>query len=124
MQTRPLYQPTIETTVVSQPKARINLNSMGNTPVNSSTSSPAGSFGGGMIRNSDFLMPIPAYSRPLSNSPSSYTTSPILPPPEPFAHGSLHQLPAAYNIPSSNGHTTNFPSSKNNFQSSMVRIMT
>jgi len=139
---RPLYQslspskPTMETTGVPS-KARINLNSVGNTPTNSSTSSSAGSLGS-MIRHSDFIMPNPAYSKPLSqplsNSPSSYTTPPILLS-ESLSHGSLHQLPNA-NIPSYNGHTTTgLHSLKNNsqekyqsyiqgdFPSSMVKII-
>jgi hypothetical protein len=132
---RPLYQssqPITETSVVPSPKARIHLNSMGNTPTNSSTSSSAGS-----LRHSDFLIPNSAYLKPhpqpLSHSSSSYTTPPILLS-ESLSHGSLHQLPAA-NIPPYNGHTTGLPSSKNHsqdkyqsstlrdFQSSMVRII-
>jgi hypothetical protein len=90
---RPLYQssslsqPTTITTVSS--KGRNILNSMGNTPTNSSTSSSAASLGGTIrhpnVRHSDFLTPNPAYStappppphtsQPLSNS-SSYTTPP------------------------------------------------
>jgi hypothetical protein len=123
---RPLYQSpsnTIPTITPAVPtKARINLNSMGNTPTNSSTSSSAGSLGG-MIRHSDFLMPYPAYS-----IPSSYPTPPILFS-ESLSHGSLHQLPAA-NMPSYNGRTTGFPfqqkyssSMQGDFQSSMVRII-
>jgi hypothetical protein len=116
---RPLYQssqPIMEPTGVTS-KARINLNSVGNTPVNSSTSSSAGSLGG-MIRHSDFLMSNSAYSKPhpqpLSNSSSSYTTPPILLS-ESLSHGSLHQLPAA-NIPSYNGHITGLSSLNNNSQ--------
>lgn len=124
---RPLYQsssilqPTPEittaTTTAVPSKARINLNSIGNTPTNSSTSSSAGSLGG-MIRHSDFLMSNSAYSnlvpQPPSNS-SSYTTPPILLS-ESLSHGSLHQLPSA-NIPSYNGHTsTGMSSLKNNSQ--------
>ena len=112
-------QPNIITTATTIPtKVHINLNSMGNTPVNSSTSSSAGSLGGGMVRHSDFLTPNPAYpippSQPLSNSSSPYPTPPILFS-ESLSHGSLHQLPAA-NIPSYNGRTMGLPSSTNNFQ--------
>ncbi len=125
---RPLYQSSqtpVETTVVPS-KARINLNSMGNTPTNSSTSSSAGSLGG-MIRHSDFLTLIPAYLKPLpqplSHSSSSYTTPPILFS-ESLSHDSLHQLPTA-NIPSYNGSTNGLPSSKTNsqdkYQSSIQR---
>jgi hypothetical protein len=131
-------QPIMEPTGVTS-KARINLNSMGNTPVNSSTSSSAGSLGG-MIRHSDFLMSNPTYSKPpppptqpLSNSSSSYTTPPMLLS-ESLSHGSLHQLPAP-NIPSYNGHITGLSSLNNNsqekyqsaiqgdFHSSMVKII-
>ncbi|CAF2819700.1 unnamed protein product [Rotaria sp. Silwood2] len=132
---RPLYQSTSQpmtttttittaatTTTSAVPlKARINLDSMGNTPTNSSTSSSAGSLGG-MIRHpnvhhSDFLTPNPAYptlsSQPLSKS-SSYIAPPILLS-ESLSHGLLHQLPSA-NIPSYNGRTTSLASSTNNFQ--------
>ena len=90
---RPLYQ----SSSISQPtsstvptKGRTVLNSMGNTPTNSSTSSSAASLGGTIrhpnVRNSDFLVPNPAYStappphttttsQTVSNS-SSYTTPP------------------------------------------------
>ncbi len=123
---RPLYQTTTETTVVPS-KARINLNSLGNTPINSSTSSSAGSLGG-VIRHSDFLLPNPTYSKPLPNV-SSYATSPIL-----LSESLSHQLSTA-NVPSSNGHTTGLISSKNtsqekyqssiqgDFHSSLVRII-
>jgi len=114
-----ISQPSTETTIGVPSKARINLNSMGNTPTNSSTSSSAGSLGG-MIRHSDFLMSNSAYSnlipQPPSNSSSSlYPTPPILLS-ESLLHGSLHQLSSA-NIPSYNGHTTTGMSSlKNNPQ--------
>jgi hypothetical protein len=132
---RPLHQSSqliTEPTVVPTLKARIQLNSMGNTPTNSSTSSSAGSF-----RHSDFVIPNPAYSKPhpqpTSSSSPPYPTPPILLS-ESFSHGSLHKLPIA-NIPSYNGHTTGLPSSKNNsqdkyqssiqrdFQPGMVRII-
>jgi hypothetical protein len=134
---RPLYQSSQPITTTAAPsKARIILNSMGNTPTNSSTSSSAGSLGGMIrhsnIRHSDFLVPNPAYSQPLSNS-SSYRTPPILLS-ESLSHGSLHQLPIA-NIPSYNGCTNTLTSSTNNsqekyrssrkgdFHSSMVRLI-
>lgn len=117
---RPLYpssmsQPSTEPTIGVPSKARINLNSMGNTPTNSSTSSSAGSLGG-MIRHSDFLMSNSAYPNLIPNTSSSpYPTPPNLLS-ESLSHGSLHQLPSA-NIPSYNGHTTTGMSSlKNNPQ--------
>ena len=131
---RPLNQPTTKattttaattttttTTTVAPLKARINLDSMGNTPTNSSTSSSAGSLGGMInpshISYSDFLVPNPAYqtlpSQSLSNF-SSYKTLPILLS-ESLSHGSLHQLPAI-NSSSYNLHTTGLTSSINNFQ--------
>jgi hypothetical protein len=129
---RPLYQssqPITEPTVVPSLKARSHLNSMGNTPINSSTSSSAGS-----LRHSDFLISNSAYSKPYpyphpqpTSASSSYPIPPILLS-ESLSHGSLHQLPAA-NIPSYNGHATGLPSLKNNSQdkyhsqSSMVRII-
>lgn len=148
---RPLYQSSSPTTAQSGPmsnttvptipsKARINIDSMGNTPTNSSTSSSAGSFGSMMrhsnILQSDFITPNPAYptlaSQPLPNS--SFFMKPSMPPSEPLSHGSLHQLSAA-NIPSYNGRATSLTSSTNTFQqpypsstqrdfhASMVRII-
>ena len=113
---------TTTTTTTSAPsKARINLDSMGNTPTNSSTSSSTGSFGGMIypshIRYSDFLIPNPAYQTPSSQSLSkfsSHTTFPTLLS-ESLSHGSLHQLPAA-NCSSYNEHATDLTSSINNFQ--------
>jgi hypothetical protein len=85
---RPLYQSSQPITTTVSSKGRNILNSMGNTPTNSSTSSSAASLGGTIrhpnVRHSDFLTPNPAYStapppshtsQPLSNS-SSYTTPP------------------------------------------------
>ncbi|CAF0986323.1 unnamed protein product [Rotaria sp. Silwood1] len=119
--TAPAAITTTTATVAVPLKARINFDSMGNTPTNSSTSSSAGSLGG-MIRHpnvhhSDFLTPNPAYptlsSQPLSNSASYITPRMLLS--ESLSHGSLHQLPSA-NIPSYNGRTTGLTSSTNNFQ--------
>jgi len=112
---RPLYQSpppnTITTTTTIPTKTRIN--SMGNTPTNSSTSSSNVSVGG-MIRHSDFLTPNPTYPTP----PILFSES--------LSHGPLHQLPAA-NI---NGRsiamtlsTNNFQQKYSDFQPSMVRII-
>jgi len=122
---RPLYQSSLQpvtmTTAVVPSKARISLNSMENTPTNSSTSSSAGSHGGRLrhsnIQHSDFLTPNPPYPtpplQPVSNSPS-YITPPILLS-QSLSHGSLHQLPAA-NSPSYNERTTGLTSSTTNFR--------
>jgi len=127
---RPLYQSSstqpISTTVPS--KARIILNSMGNTPTNSSTSSSAASLGGTIrhpnVRHSDFLVPNPAYStppppptsQPLSNSSSSYTTPPstsiLLS--ESLSHGPTHRLANTNNTSLYNGRSTGLTSSTNN----------
>ena len=111
---RPLYQSsssqltaaatTPPTTVPA--KARIILNSVGNTPSNTSTSSSAGSLGGTIrhqnVRHSDFLMPNPAYSTPIpppTSQPLSNSSSYAVPQSTPISysealsHGSLHRLP-------------------------------
>lgn len=109
----------------SPSKARIILNSMGNTSSNSSTSSSAASLAG-MNRQSnacqsDFLVPHPAAhlippaaapSQSLSNS--SYTTPPMLLS-ESLMHGSLHRLPAVENA-LYNEHPTGLAFSSNNAQ--------
>lgn len=119
---RPLYQSSslsqpISTTVPSKP--RTILNSMGNTPTNSSTSSSAASLGGTIrhpnVRHSDFLVPNPAYSlappphtsQALSNS-STYTTPPStsLLLSESLSHGSSHRLPNTNTTLLSNGRST------------------
>ena len=106
-------------------KARIDLNSMGNTPTNSSTSSSSAVSLGGMIRHSDFLIPHSTYSKsqPLSNSSSTYITPPM-PFSESLVHDSLHQYP------SYNGQKNDSPSAISNQSSltkdlhaSMVRII-
>ena len=120
---RPLYQSASPTTATTTTKARIHLNSMGNTPSNSSTSSSAGSLAG-MIRHSDFLIP-QSFSIPAP--PQFFSDS--------LSHSSVHQLPAA-NLPSYNEYTSGLPSSKKNsqdkyqsssfqrdFQPSMVRLI-
>jgi hypothetical protein len=126
---RPLYQssssqPT-STTVPS--KGRIILNSMSNTPTNSSTSSSAASLGGTIhhpnVRHSDFLIPNPVYSTappPRSSQPFSNSSSHTTPPStsillsESLSHGSTHRLPNTNNISLSNGRSTGLTSSINN----------
>jgi hypothetical protein len=128
---RPLYQSSSSqptpTTVPS--KARIILNSTGNTPSNTSTSSSAASLGGTIrhpnVRHSDFLVPNPTYStpppplshtsQPLSNS-SSYTVPPptSITFPESISHGSSHRLANSNNISLYNGRSTSMASSINN----------
>ncbi len=131
---RPLYQSPPSQLITEAPavptKARIHLNSMGNTPTNSSTSSSAGSLGG-MIHHSDFLTPNLSYSKPLSQPFATFSSSSYPAPPISFSdllsHGSLHQLPAA-NIPAYNGHMTGMTALKNqssiqgDLQPSMVRL--
>lgn len=135
---RPLYpsslQPITMTTTTASTvpaKTRINLNSMENTPTNSSPSSSIGASQNIRIRqpashHSDFLVPNPAYPTPspppLSNS-SSHTAAPILLS-ESLSHGSLQQLPTY------NGRSTGLTASRNNspsipadFHSSMVRMI-
>lgn len=121
---RPLYQlsSSSQATNTTQPSKTHNIpNSIGNTPTNSSTSSSVASLCGTIrhpnVRNSDFLMPNPAYStqptpppppppppppshtsQPLSNS-SSYVTPPstsmLLS--ESLIHGSSRRLPSTNN---------------------------
>ena len=102
-------------------QARIELNSMGNTPTNSSTSSSSAVSLGGMIRHSDFLLPI-------SKSSSSY-----IPPPIPFSQSfvddSLHQYPS-YNeqrkdlpLPISHSQDKYQSSLPKDLHASMVRII-
>lgn len=127
-----LYQSpaTAVSSTSSSSKARIDLNSMGNTPTNSSTSTSSAVSLGGMIRHSDFLTPHSTYSKsqPLPNSSSTYITPPI-PFSESFVHDSMHQHP------SYNGHKNDLPSAISNSQdkyqasltkdlhASMVRII-
>lgn len=117
---RPLYQsssisqPTSTTTIPTKP--RTILNSMGNTPTNSSTSSSAASLGGTIrhpnVRHSDFLTPNPTYSTapPLhtsqqSSNSSSYTTPPStsLLLSESLSRGSSHRLSNTNNNSFTNG---------------------
>jgi len=125
---RPLYQSSSlsqPTSTTVPPKAHAILNSTGNTPTNSSTSSSAASLGGTIrhpnIRHSDFLTPNPSYSiappphisQPLSNS-SSYTTPPstsiLLS--ESLSQGSVNRLPSNGSL--HNGRSTGLISSTNN----------
>jgi hypothetical protein len=124
---RPLYQSSQPTSTPVPPKSRNILNSMGNTPTNSSTSSSAASLGSTIrhpnVRQSDFLVPNPVYptappphkSQPLSNS-SSYTTPPstsiLLS--ESLSHGSKNRLLNTNNTSLSNGRSTGLISSINN----------
>ncbi len=127
---RPLYQSSSSSQPISTPvpsKSRNILNSMGNTPTNSSTSSSVASLGSTIrhpnVRQSDFLVPNPVYStappphksRPLSNS-SSYTTPPstsiLLS--ESLSHGSANRLLNTNNTLLSNERSTGFISSTNN----------
>ncbi|CAM4895290.1 unnamed protein product [Rotaria socialis] len=117
--------PSISTTNMTTPvvptKPRTNLDSMGNTPTNSSTSSSIGSLGGIIrhpnILHSDFLTPNPIYptstSQPLSNN-SLYTKPSILSA-EPLSQDSLQQLPTA-NSPPYNERTIGLTSAPNTFQ--------
>ena len=123
--------PAITTTTTTAAAAipsmgRINLNSMENTPTNSSMNS---NIRQPHVHHSDFLVPNPSYPKPspppLSNS-SSYTTPPVLLS-ESLSHGSLHQLPTVASS-SFNGRTAGLTSSRHNsplmqadFQSSIVR---
>ena len=106
---RPLYpSSSISTTAPTVPpapaKARVVLNSTGNTPTNSSTSSSAASLGNTIrhpnILHSDFLIPNPSYSaapppshtsQTLSNS-SSYATPPSTLLSESLSQGSTQRL--------------------------------
>jgi len=104
---RPLYQSAQPTST-----AHIHLNSTGNTPTNSSsTSSSVGSLGNTIrhpnVRQSDFLIPNPEYSKTPSYSQSkaksnssSYTTPPsttsvLLS--ESLSNMSTHRLPSTPN---------------------------
>jgi hypothetical protein len=126
---RPLYQTLSQPAATSVPsKTRIVLNSMGNTPTNSSTSSSAGSLNGMIrhpnVRHSDFLMPNPAYStaptsqtsKPLLNS-SSYTkpASPSILLSESLSQGSSHRSPTT-NTSLNNGRSTNVAPTSNTSQ--------
>lgn len=116
---RPLYQSSQPTSTT-----RIHLNSTGNTPTNSSTSSSVASLGNTIrhpnIRQSDFLIPNPGYSKTssqpqsqaMSNS-SSYTTPPstsaLLS--ESLSNLSTHRLPHTTNNSLYNGRSTGLTSS-------------
>ncbi|CAF1583217.1 unnamed protein product, partial [Adineta ricciae] len=114
---RPLYQasstqmtahniPPPPRTTSASAKARIILNSVGNTPTNTSTSSSAASLGGVIrhqnVRQSDFLIPNPSYS-----TPAAKTITVPAPPPshtfQPFSSSSSYPAPQSTSMSSSHG---------------------
>ncbi|CAM4930060.1 unnamed protein product [Rotaria socialis] len=130
---RPLYQSSssklMATTIMAQSQSRTALNSMGNTSTNSSTSSAAslsGTIRHPNVRDSDFLVPNPAYSTPpppqLSHTCHPPSTSSSLATPlttsmllsESLSHGSPRRLPNTSNPSLFNAHSNSLASSVNN----------
>lgn len=130
---RPLYQSssnsqTTATGVIPSSKACINLNSMGNTPVNSSSSS-AGSLGNGLIRNSDFILPNPVVQYPKTQPipPNFYPNQPSIFAMDSRPHGSLpsssknHFQDPYQTIPHNDFHSsTQIPANYNQYQPAQI----